>query len=117
MGFSLITISCVSCILLTFLVEPTIKHPIIQNFILILICICCLYMLFYGINLSVDWQSPIDKINIEKQGQTSYHRRGGIILLFIKFWPYILIGWASFFLYAFVPTLFIVVKGLFSTKE
>lgn len=56
-----------------------------------IILISGLYCLFAGIWMVGDWVDPLVNATSEQISNVASHRKGGIVLFAIKFWPYILI--------------------------
>lgn len=60
-----------------------------------------LYCLTVGIFLYFNWHNPLANIDPSEIGRISSKARGrgGIILLAIRFWPFVLIGLGGYFAY------------------
>jgi hypothetical protein len=58
--------------------------------VLIIFIIFSIYNFSAGLNLWFGWEDPLSNITPEQQGRTAARRGGGIVLLIISFWPYIL---------------------------
>ena len=75
-----------------------------EKFEFLKICVTILiifsaYNLIAGIYLLSGWEDPLSQASGQQQGRAAARRGGGIILLAIKFWPYVLIGWAGYCFY------------------
>lgn len=60
-----------------------------------------LYCIAAGIFLLTDWQDPFATADPQQLAKASatHGGRGGIVVLAIRFWPYVLIGSGSYFAY------------------
>ncbi|MDA9664950.1 hypothetical protein N9T92_01980 [Candidatus Pelagibacter sp.] len=90
----IITITFLSSFFGIFIVDYLENKPqfkiILKTFLLIII-IFSIYNLIAGLNLWFGWEDPLSKATPEQMGRTSARRGGGLVLLIISFWPYILI--------------------------
>jgi hypothetical protein len=74
-----------------------------SNVILVFGLIAGIYCVAAGIFLAIGWQDPFANANISSEELApAYVRgrgRGGLVILAIKYWPYVLIGYGAFFIY------------------
>ena len=68
--------------------KPQLK--IILKTLLLIFIFFSIYNLIAGLNLWFGWEDPLSKVTPEQMGRTSARRGGGLVLLVISFWPYIL---------------------------
>ena len=66
------------------------QYKQILKIILLTFIIFSIYNFIAGLSMSFGWDDPLSNATPEQQGRTAARRGGGIILLIIKFWPYIL---------------------------
>ena len=89
----IITITFLSSFFGIFIVEYLENKPkfkIILKTLLLIFIFFSIYNLIAGLNLWFGWEDPLSKATPEQMGRTSARRGGGLVLLFISFWPYIL---------------------------
>ena len=89
----IITITFLSSFFGIFIVEYLENKPqfkIILKTLLLIFIIFSIYNLIAGLNLWSGWEDPLSKATPEQMGRTSARRGGGLVLLIISFWPYIL---------------------------
>jgi hypothetical protein len=69
--------------------------------------VASLYCLAAGIFLLSGWEDPFAAVDSAELGKASGRRggRGGIIVLAIRFWPYVLIAMGSYFGYSYAAIL------------
>jgi hypothetical protein len=72
-----------------------------QRPILALGLLAALYCVTAGISLHLGWQDPLTNVNDTHYARASAsgRGRGGIVLLAIRYWPYVLMGLGAFFAY------------------
>ena len=70
--------------------------------ILLIGLVAAVYSIFAGIHLRVGWEDPLAGADPETVGRVTGRRRGGIIILAIRFWPYVLIGVGGFFAFRYL---------------
>jgi hypothetical protein len=63
-----------------------------------------LYCIFAGLYLAGTWEDPISNVDPEMIGKMSGRARGrgGIIILVVRFWPYVLIASGGYFVFHYV---------------
>ena len=95
-----VLISFASVFLMNFLQEKPKLLKIFQ-FVVIASILASLYNLIAGIYLLTGWEDPLAEASGKELGEASAkgRGRGGIVILIIKYWPYVLIGWALYALY------------------
>lgn len=89
----IIAITFLSSFFGIFVVEYLEEKSRFKNFlklILITFIIFSIYNFFAGLNLWFGWEDPLSKASPEQMGRASARRGGGLLLLIISFWPYIL---------------------------
>lgn len=61
--------------------------------------IASIYSILAGLNLLVGWEDPFVNVDPETIGKASAQSRGrgGLVILAIRFWPYVLIGAGGYF--------------------
>ena len=52
--------------------------------------IVSIYNFIAGLSMSFGWEDPLSNATPEQQGRAAARRGGGLVLLIISFWPYIL---------------------------
>jgi len=62
----------------------------ILKIILLIFIIFSIYNFIAGLSMSFGWEDPLSNITTEQQGRAAARRKGGLVLLIISFWPYIL---------------------------
>jgi L-asparagine transporter-like permease len=69
--------------------------------ILVIALLASLYCIAAGIFLLTDWQDPFATTAPQQLAKASatHGGRGGIVVLAIRFWPYVLIGSGGYFAY------------------
>ena len=104
----IITITLLSSFFGIFLVnflENKKKLEQILKLILIIFILFSIYNFFAGLNMMFGWEDPLFSAKPEQIGRAAARRGGGLFLLVISFWPYILtfagayIGWLYFTLF------------------
>jgi hypothetical protein len=95
-----VLISFATVFLMNFLQDKSKLIKIFQ-FVVIVSILASLYNLIAGIYLLTGWEDPLAEASGKELGEASAKSRGrgGIIILIIKYWPYVLIGWALYALY------------------
>lgn len=83
-------ISALGVIILNFAIEKIKVSKEIVKYILIIALLSSIYNALAGMSMIFDWVDPLSKASPEQIGKAAARRRGGIILLLISFWPYIL---------------------------
>ena len=68
--------------------KPQLK--IILKTLLLIFIFFSIYNLIAGLNLWFGWEDPLSKATPEQMGRAGARRGGGLLLLIISFWPYIL---------------------------
>jgi hypothetical protein len=72
-----------------------------------LVCVASVYCLLAGLFLAVGWEDPLAKVGANEVGHAaaSHGGRGGIVVLAIRFWPYVLIGLGGYMAYLAIPVM------------
>ena len=89
----IITITFLSTFFGIFLVqylENKVKYQKILKIILLVFIIFSIYNFIAGLSMSFGWEDPLSNASPEQKGRTAARRGGGLVLLIISFWPYIL---------------------------
>ena len=89
----IITITFLSSFFGIFIVEYLENKPkfkIILKTLLLIFIFFSIYNLIAGLNLWFGWEDPLSKATPEQMGRAGARRGGGLLLLIISFWPYIL---------------------------
>lgn len=75
--------------------------------VLVFNLIASLYCLVAGVYLALNWQDPFAQASSEQLGSAaaSHGGKGGIVILAIRFWPYVLIGFGGMFAFRSFVTL------------
>ncbi|MBT6047727.1 MAG: hypothetical protein HOG49_13040 [Candidatus Scalindua sp.] len=87
----------VSNILAQFLGKRTMHRA--SNVLFVFSLIAGIYCLAAGIFLAAEWQDPFANANISSSTYVRGRGRGGLVILVIKYWPYVLIGLGGFIIY------------------
>jgi hypothetical protein len=74
-------------------------HDSIVRALLITSLISGTYCLAAGAHLLGGWQDPFAAAAPQELASASSGRRGGLIILMIRFWPYVLIGLGGYAMY------------------
>lgn len=103
-----IILSIVYIFILAFLTDSYVHKKYLGKIIIFTGLVACLYCISAGMYLLGSWVDPLSGMEAGERGILSAKAggRGGIILLVISLWPYILIGFGSFCGYAFLRNLF-----------
>lgn len=103
-----ILFSIVYIFILAFLIDEYIHKKYLGKLIIFSGLVACIYCISAGLYFLGSWVDPLSGMEARDRGIYSAKAggRGGIILLAISFWPYILIGFGSIFGYAFLRNLF-----------
>tara|TARA_Y100000768_G_C23639392_1_gene523371 strand:- start:240 stop:581 length:342 start_codon:yes stop_codon:yes gene_type:complete len=89
----IITITFLSTVFGIFIIEYLENKPklkIILKILLLIFIIFSIYNLLAGLNLWFGWEDPLSKATPEQIGRAGARRGGGLLILIISFWPYIL---------------------------
>jgi hypothetical protein len=98
-------ISAFGVIILNFAAEKIKASKEVLKFILIIALISSLYNAIAGMSMIFDWVDPLSKASPEQIGRAAGRRRGGLVLLLISFWPYILTAFGSFMSWVYLKLL------------
>jgi hypothetical protein len=79
----------------------------LPTLVLVVGLIASMYCLSAGIFLFFDWQDPLAAASTEQIANASMKHggKGGIVILAIKYWPYVLIGLGGYFSYSYFQIL------------
>jgi hypothetical protein len=58
-----------------------------------------LYLLACGIDLAIGWQDPFANVSAADVAEVHHGRRGGLLILLVRVWPYALITLGLYFTY------------------
>ena len=100
----IITTTVILSFVLVFLMNFLQSKPrLLKLFQLVVISsiLVSLYNLIAGIHLLIGWEDPLINASGKELGEASARGRGrgGVFIVIIKFWPYVLIGYALYALY------------------
>jgi hypothetical protein len=98
-------ISAFGVIILNFVEEKIKASKKVLKCILIIALISSLYNAIAGMSMIFDWVDPLSKASPEQTGRAAARRGGGLVLLLISFWPYILTVFGSFMSWAYLKLL------------
>lgn len=72
-----------------------------------LVCVASVYCFLAGLFLAVGWEDPLAKVSATEVGHAAaaHGRRSGIVVLAIRFWPYVLIGLGGYMAFYSIPIL------------
>ena len=85
-----------------FLLEPLEKRGLhnVAFYICLVMFFASIYCLYAGIHLLVGWEDPFASADPAELGRAAAKtRRGGLVVLVIRFWPYVLIVAGAYFGY------------------
>lgn len=65
-----------------------------------LLLLASVFNLISGLQMAFDWNPFIDiDAELIQKGASSHGGKGGIAVMIIRFWPYVLIGMSGFYIY------------------
>ena len=67
-----------------------------EGFNIIIFILSC-YCLAASIDMISDWVDPLQELNSTTSSEANHTRKGGLILLVISFWPYVLLASSAWF--------------------
>jgi succinate dehydrogenase/fumarate reductase cytochrome b subunit len=90
---NILTVTVLSSLFGIYLVEyleRKISYHQIFKIILLILLLFSIYNFFGGLRMIFDWEDPLANATPEQRGRASARRRGGLVLLIIEYWPYVL---------------------------
>jgi hypothetical protein len=110
--------------LITFFFIAMFVGPIVSQFLvkrgattlaktsMALVCVASVYCLLAGLFLAAGWEDPFANASAAEVGHAAAtHRgRGGIFILAIRLWPYVLIGLGGYMTYLSIPAIVSMLK-------
>jgi hypothetical protein len=95
--------------ILSFSIESYIHKKYLGKIILFAGLVACIYCISAGVHFLGGWVDPLSGMDARDRGVYSAKAggRGGILLLAISLWPYVLIGFGSVFGFAYLRGFFV----------
>jgi hypothetical protein len=82
------------------------KWIFVTKFFSLVLIISCILCFISGILMIPNWGNPFSNASPQLIGRIAAHRRGWLILLVVRFWPYMLIVFSSLFSFLGVTIFF-----------